>query len=105
MAVYPTLFFGMASRRPIPCAVRLRDPYQVKKNRMKKFRLIVVFLLGFFAFLCALSYLSGIEAGDSVAWLVPVGFLSGVLCWVLSRLWASGGKLPDEVCDERNDRA
>lgn len=73
---------------------------------MKKIRLFIVFLLGFVAFLLWLSCLNTLEFGEKGSWISFVlAVASATACYVLARHWAAKDKLPDELGDERNDRA
>ena len=72
---------------------------------MKRVRLFIVFLLGFFAFVCFLSYISGLEIGKGSAWLILAGLVSAGGCYLLARHWSEHDKLPDEVQDRDNDNA
>ena len=73
---------------------------------MKQLRLCIVFLLGFLAFICFLSYLTGLEIGaKGEGWVPIVGIASAAVCYLLARYWAAHDKLPDEAEDPKNDRA
>lgn len=69
-------------------------------------RLVILFLIGFFAFLCFLSYLSGLEIGErDEGWVALLGFASAAACYLLARYWAAHDKLPEEVENQKYDKA
>ena len=76
-----------------------------KSSVMKTVRKWIIVILALFCFIALFSYISGLEEGLKENWMVLVIFGSGGLCYGLCRYWSKRGKLPDDMLNEKNDKA
>jgi len=53
----------------------------------------------------AFSFVSSIEDGTNENWLILLVLASGGVCHGLCKYWEKRGELPEDMTDEKNDRA
>ena len=72
---------------------------------MKKFRLLILFIIAVLCGLFTFSYIASLEDGSNELWMIVTAVLLGGIDYLLARRWDEKGLLPDEVSDRKNDRA